>query len=901
MKTVAGLLLTCLLLTLVACGGGGGSSGSSSSLPPVPGNAPTVPSPIYAGVETQATISTSTAVSLSTSTIEGVQTILESAPSPDFPTGSPSVINQTVPGPIGGSALVQGRLNSNDTGWVIETLANYQYSVQQGSGSQTFTENGVIDFFYKGATDAVVGFSGLTLSSNNKSTLINGSIEANASNSGCVSYTGNLSFSNPDQSYTLELSSVTISDVCNQQVTHPTYTISGRIYESDIGYATFNSVTPVVFAYGPAVAPNTGGPLKITGSNTTTLYMDFINQFVASIGLDDVGNGLVDTAVRFNWQTMSVDLTPSTGTGPLADVTQQTVAYSNSGTPVTLDGRDSHSPQGKFLTFQWSVVLAPVGSSVTSASLSNADTATPTFTPDVSGDYLVRLTVSDGTNTNSTDYAVNAETSLPTTTAPIPWAGPNAGSDMIASVGQTVQLDGSASTPISNASSYSWTLQVPPGSHATLHFKSIDPNLNQQPTFTPDVPGYYVATYGSDGDTTCTGQPQCSMVIVTVGQKYRFAPAVELATFIPDPVMGPPYEIATADLNQDGKADVVVSTNSTSVSINSYFGSAAGISAPQTIGTNEEMVSLGDFTGLGAPEVLTQSTACGGLINILAYQGGNFQTVTSMNYPTNQCPLNVAPEAGQAPGSTPLVTADSTSFITFEPGAGNTYSAPIYSNYSVPSGYLSTLAFGMLTGGAYPDIVATGTVTSTVNQITSYTPILAIFDGTGVGSYSATPSFMEPFGDITQLTLGNLSPDGLTDLVAASSDDIGTNILDVFYRTGSGGLNTTPVSLATAPGVRCPVITDLNGDGLNDLLVLNDRIPVPYGGGNYMTEAGFYYQQPNGSLAPEQLYPIGVPVGWNDYKSPCIAVGDVNGDGVPDLIVTTLDGKLYVLLGEAVN
>lgn len=64
------------------------------------------------------------------------------------------------------------------------------------------------------------------------------------------------------------------------------------------------------------------------------------------------------------------------------------------GVEVTLDGSGSTDPDGDSLSFAWSFVSRPDGSS---ASLSNVDTENPTFTPDVAGEYIVGLVVTDGT------------------------------------------------------------------------------------------------------------------------------------------------------------------------------------------------------------------------------------------------------------------------------------------------------------------------------------------------------------------------------------------------------------------------------------------------------------------------------------------------------------------------
>lgn len=60
---------------------------------------------------------------------------------------------------------------------------------------------------------------------------------------------------------------------------------------------------------------------------------------------------------------------------------------------VNLSGNGSHDPDGDILGYQWTIVSRPDGST---AHLSEDISATPTFTPDLSGDYVISLTVHDG-------------------------------------------------------------------------------------------------------------------------------------------------------------------------------------------------------------------------------------------------------------------------------------------------------------------------------------------------------------------------------------------------------------------------------------------------------------------------------------------------------------------------
>jgi len=68
-----------------------------------------------------------------------------------------------------------------------------------------------------------------------------------------------------------------------------------------------------------------------------------------------------------------------------------------------LDGSKSVSPDGSALTYSWTFVSKPAGST---ASLSGASTANPTFQPDKAGAYTVQLTVSANGATSSRAVAL---------------------------------------------------------------------------------------------------------------------------------------------------------------------------------------------------------------------------------------------------------------------------------------------------------------------------------------------------------------------------------------------------------------------------------------------------------------------------------------------------------------
>lgn len=149
------------------------------------------------------------------------------------------------------------------------------------------------------------------------------------------------------------------------------------------------------------------------------------------------------------------------------------------GISVTLNGHASSDPDGDYpLSYAWSFVLKPSNSA---AELQDANSIISTFTPDVEGDYIINLTVTDSRGLSSIDQ-VRLNT---VNTAPVADAGLD---QSVTTVGSTVHLDGGQSyDEDGDAIIYQWTLTSrPQGSSATL----ADANT-ATPRFIADVNGSY--------------------------------------------------------------------------------------------------------------------------------------------------------------------------------------------------------------------------------------------------------------------------------------------------------------------------------------------------------------------------------------------------------------------------
>jgi len=213
-----------------------------------------------------------------------------------------------------------------------------------------------------------------------------------------------------------------------------------------------------------------------TGSSAVLSSTTIVNPtFVADVP----GNYVVQLIVNDG----TVDSMPSTltiGNSDIAPIANagppQTVTL---GAQVTLDGSASTDSDNKPLTYQWSLLSVPTGSTAT---LAQPNSPNPTFTADLAGNYVAQLIVNDGF-LNSQPSTVTISTSH---SVPVANAGPN----QTVTVGATVQLTGAASYDVDGYPlTYKWSLtSQPTGGTAVLSSTTV-----VNPTFVANAVGAYVA------------------------------------------------------------------------------------------------------------------------------------------------------------------------------------------------------------------------------------------------------------------------------------------------------------------------------------------------------------------------------------------------------------------------
>jgi hypothetical protein len=136
--------------------------------------------------------------------------------------------------------------------------------------------------------------------------------------------------------------------------------------------------------------------LNNADSPTPSFVADVAGTYIISLVVND---GELDSATD-TVSVSTINRAPAANAGPDNSA--------NAGNEVTLDGSASFDPDGDAITYLWSFASRP-GSST--AVIVNPASVNPTFTPDVSGTYVLNLVVNDGSLESPAD-SVNINVSF---------------------------------------------------------------------------------------------------------------------------------------------------------------------------------------------------------------------------------------------------------------------------------------------------------------------------------------------------------------------------------------------------------------------------------------------------------------------------------------------------------
>jgi hypothetical protein len=352
----------------------------------------------------------------------------------------------------------------------------------------------------------------------------------------------------------------------------------------------------------------------------------------------------------------------------------------------------------------------------------------------------------------------------------------------------------------------------------------------------------------------------------------------------------PPFDlywsVSVGDMNGDGKLDiassfthVVGATNQPgfasvylqdSANQGTFLAPAIYNAGDAPGGSDPGMITIGDLNGDGKPDLVTAnsvrggSTSASGISVFLQDPANPGHFLPPTNYDTGNQPAGVAIGDLNGDGKPDLAVAADNGISIFlqDPTKPGSLLPP--TTLPVANG-TSSVAIADLNGDGRPDLVATDGTSVLVflqdpNAPASFLP--AVRYGAGL-----QPRFV---------AVSDLNGDGKLDLAVANEGSPGDNttasVSVLLQDPAAPGKFLPAVDYKTGLGSVYVMIADLNGDGKADLAVVN------FGGS--VGSVSVLLQNPT---LPGQ-FQSATNYDSSDLPS-SVAVGDMNGDGKPDLVI----------------